>query len=252
LVLATTAFVVFLKLSVIFLTGIVLGLHTRTAFFTAVSLVQVGEFAFVLANLLFFQGLLKEFFYQLILTTAMTSILFTPYFIIQANKVYSRLFSGRALRWLNKRGETGFGDDNKKNKIIIVGFGRVGGVVGEIFREKNLSYTVIDYNQTLVSQLKEKAVDVIYGDPADKLILEKAGIANARLLIIALPDFLSSQIVFLNAKKINPGIKIFCRCHNAEDAKKFLAEGANVVIQPEHEGAMALAEETIKFLKKGK
>ena len=91
---------------------------------------------------------------------------------------------------------------------------------------------------------------VIYGDPSEREVLEAAGVARAKALVIAVPDRYSQEMIIQNSLRSNPKILIICRSHFEEDKEHLLASGAHLVVQPEFEAGVSIAEELLMYLKK--
>ena len=73
-----------------------------------------------------------------------------------------------------------------KDHIVICGYGRVGKYIGRALEMAKIPYLVVDYNQATVADLRSKGVQVVYGDPADKDVLDYAQVDFAKAVVIAI------------------------------------------------------------------
>jgi len=129
----------------------------------------------------------------------------------------------------------------------------------------SIPYIVIDFNRHVISHLRMIGAPTLYGDPSDFDILDNANVTLAKVLIIALPDRHSQEVIIRNSLRLNPRILIICRSHFDEDRIPLLSHGANIIVQPEFEAGVSMAkhvlsafgrkdedaEEYIKQLKRG-
>ena len=79
---------------------------------------------------------------------------------------------------------------------VIVGFGRVGGLVGTELRQRSWPLLVIEDAVEAVERLKILGIETIQGNAAEDRVLAAANLAQARILLIAIPNaFEAGQIV---------------------------------------------------------
>ena len=126
--------------------------------------------------------------------------------------------------------------------IVICGYGRVGKYVGRALEMASVPFLVVDYNHQTVKSLREHGIHVVYGDPADKDVLDYAQVDLARAIIIAIPDRHTQELVIGHAQTLNRRIKIICRTHHEEDQARLKSLGVQTIIQPEFEAALAIVE----------
>src|SRR3546814_2806442 len=69
--------------------------------------------------------------------------------------------------------------------IIIAGRGRVGGIVDRILDAAGHKATVIDHDSRHLENLKKFGIRTYFGDATRPDLLESAGIARARQLVVA-------------------------------------------------------------------
>jgi len=133
------------------------------------------------------------------------------------------------------------------HRTIVVGYGPVGRVLTELLRENGIQPTVIELNHQTVNRLTERGLPALYGDAAQREILERAGIESADSLIFS-ADGASSDAAIRYARELNPDITILVRTGYASEISSMERAGANVVISSEAEVALAMAERLLRQL----
>ena len=75
-----------------------------------------------------------------------------------------------------------------KGHAIIAGFGLPGRAVAEVLDEHHIAYCVIELNATTVTRCSRTGTSIINGDARDPATLTRAGIENASILSLAIPN----------------------------------------------------------------
>ncbi|WP_227130731.1 potassium channel family protein [Halorubellus salinus] len=109
-----------------------------------------------------------------------------------------------------------------RGETIVAGYGEVGRQIAAAFDEVDLPYTVLDIED-------KDGVDVV-GDATNAKVLERAGIHEARSLILALPDDTAGEFATLVARDLSDSVEILCRAEEVESTKKMYRAGADYVL----------------------
>ncbi|KKR72568.1 MAG: Transporter, CPA2 family [Candidatus Woesebacteria bacterium GW2011_GWA2_40_7] len=139
-----------------------------------------------------------------------------------------------------------------ENHIIICGYGRVGSWVGKVLTDFDIPFMVVEYNENVAATLKEKGIDVIYGDPAETEIMEAANIKDAKALVLAIPDIVAQENLIAYAQTVSPQLKIITRVHDEGDLEKLKALRVDKIVQPEFEAAVAIIRAILSSMGKNK
>lgn len=249
-------FIVVVKTIVVFSLCLAFSYHTKTSFTVASSLTSVGEFAFIIAGLFVTQGLVNPTIYNLVLSTSLLTILITPWQIRFAPKLYQLI--KETVRKKPRVYNAVFGklDFDKsiteelplENHVVILGYGRVGRVVSKVLMRVGIPFIGVDFNLAVIEELKRRGIPFVYGDPTDLEVLDFAQVDKAKVVVVAVPDRKSHEIIIRNALKLNSKVKIIVRSH-FEDDKEFLTSlGAFAVIQPEREAGLTIAQKIVSLL----
>lgn len=127
-----------------------------------------------------------------------------------------------------------------KNHAVLVGYGRVGSVVGHALAAQGLNFVVIDSNRRLIEQIRKEGTVAIFGDATAPGILEDARIESARLLIIASPDGYQARRILELARLKNPKIAVVVRTHSTAELTYLIGQGVDRAVMGELELALAM------------
>ena len=228
--------------------------HTRTAFGLAVFLFQIGEDAFILIFQGLSSGAVRQESYNFALSVVLLTLLLTPFFISKKDVFYLKIrsFIKKYLNFLERYIVYKFDREIPnidvlplKNHVIICGYGRVGSYIGRALTLANIPFVAVDYNFHTVEKAKKEGVNVIYGDPTDLDVLDYVEGEAASILISAVPESFSQEMIIFNAKKLNPKIVIFTRVHSEADRRRMRDLGVEVVVQPEFEASLCIVRRTL-------
>ena len=220
----------------------------RTALLISASLAQIGEFSFILANLGIALGLLPEEGRSLVLAGAIISITLNPlaFGIVEpvarwlAARPRVAAFLERAAGPLSELPAT-VNTTALHDHAVLVGYGRVGGIVGEALTRNGISHIVVERDRVAVENLRKRGVPAVYGDAARPAILEHVHLAKARLLIVAAPDPYHARQIIEIARKANPLIDTVVRTHSEAERAYLERLGVGRVVMGERELAFGIA-----------
>ncbi|MDQ0999574.1 CPA2 family monovalent cation:H+ antiporter-2 [Phyllobacterium ifriqiyense] len=255
--LATLAIIVIGKSLAAFFIVLAFGYPTGTALIISASLAQIGEFSFILAELGVGLGMLPEEGRDLILGGAILSILVNP--LVFAGVTYVK-------PWLEKRApaatepaaeaDTPKADETDVEEIrptlltdhaVLVGYGRVGSLVGDALKEVGKPFLVIEDADKTVAKLRDDNIETIVGNAANGDILAAANLAGARQLILAIPNAFEAGQIVVKARAANPVISILARAHSDAEVQHLQDLGADAVIMGEREIARGIVSHILSL-----
>ena len=129
-----------------------------------------------------------------------------------------------------------------KDHAVLVGYGRVGQLVGESLMREGWPVLVIEDATDIVERLRGEAVEVISGNAAEHRVLMAANLKDARLLIVAIPNGFEAGQIVEQARAANPEIDIVARAHFDAEVEYLSKLGATVVIMGEREIARSMTD----------
>jgi len=224
------------------------GHDPKTVLFVGMGLLQIGEFSFILAGMGMEAGIISSYLYSLTLTSAVTTMLLTPFAFGFASLLYRRLSQREFFGRLVARRPALIGQDEGwqlAGHAVICGLGRVGSTLAKILERRKLSYLVIDLDPQLISRLHSQGVPCIYGDASNPEILAHAQLDKARVLVCTFPDFIAVELAVRNALRINPRLDIVARVYRDVDAELLKGIGVSELVRPEFETSLEMTRHTL-------
>jgi monovalent cation:proton antiporter-2 (CPA2) family protein len=235
-ILALTAGLVALKAIVLFFSARQFGYcRSNDAGLFAVALSQVGEFAFVLFTAA--ANVLPPETIALLNAVVATSMLTTAPLLM--------LFSRYASR--RERPEREPDAIAESNPVIVAGFGRFGQVVVRVLRGLGIKATVIDHDPAQIDTVRQFGFKAYYGDATRMDLLEAAGIARARLLLVAIDDPEAAMRMVKRVRSRFPELRLLVRARSRTDAYEY-AEMGVPAIRELFGSALAAATELLTSL----
>jgi CPA2 family monovalent cation:H+ antiporter-2 len=206
---------------------------------------QVGEFAFLLAGTGMKTGSITPELYSMLLSSTVITMILTPFLSNLTSPLYAlrkRLFRQESVQTIN------ISEKGLKNHIIIAGGGRVGSYVAHVLKSIGVNFVIVENNSRQIEDIRKKELPLVYGDATHAVVLEAAGIHDARLLVITTPLVILTRGIAEHARRINPGIEIVARAEGIEQMKNLHDSGVHNVVQPEMEGGLEMTRQTLLSL----
>ena len=215
-----------------------------TALLVAVGLTQIGEFSFVLVRAARSAGHVGDDVYNATLATALLTILINGFLMR-----YAPAWIGPAP--LPDRGDVAAEPPPTgalRDHVVVCGFGRVGRAVADAFQAFETPYVAIDLNPDVVSASRKRGISCLYGDASQRRLLEAAGTAHARLIILALPEVERVYLAVGSVRSLNARVPIVARAQEPAARDRLLGAGATEVIVPEFEAAATMIRHALRGL----
>jgi CPA2 family monovalent cation:H+ antiporter-2 len=130
----------------------------------------------------------------------------------------------------------------EKGHAVLVGYGRVGSLVGKDLAALSQPFKVIEDNDRLAHTLEKDGIEVVSGNAVEAHVLERTNIDKAHMLFVAIPNFFEGAQIISRARARNPGLIIVARAHSEEEVAFLTRAGANAVIMGEREIARGMIE----------
>lgn len=242
-ILLITAAVLLMKAIIASLATLVLGYPLRTAILVGFSLSQVGEFSFILSQTGIQHGLISQGLYQGFLSASILTMMLTPFIIAfapQAVKYITqlpfpqRLLTGTHPEVLDKE------IDDYHDHLIIIGYGLNGRNLSRAANYAKVPYIALDLNSETVRVEQANGEPIYYGDATQEVVLEKAGVEKARVMVIAISDPAATRRIITTARRMSPGIHIIVRTRFISNVNDLHNLGANEVIPEEYETSIEI------------
>jgi monovalent cation:H+ antiporter-2, CPA2 family len=217
------------------------GLSARAAIETALVLGPAGEFAFVILGAGLVEGIASPAFTQTVLLAATISIFTVPVMAYLADKLLKRTQTAEPdLPTEALEPPAGIG-----GMVLVVGFGRVGRLVGEMLTEHGQAFLAVDANPTTVARGRAEGANVFYGDAGRTEMLERCGIDTARAMVVTMDSPLKVDEVVIATRSLRPDLILIARARDSKHAARLYALGVTDAVPETTEASLQLVENTL-------
>lgn len=209
----------------------VFGIRGADRWLLALGLAQAGEFGFVLLSFTVANAVIPAAVAAQMLLVVALSMLLTPLLFILYDRVIAPRMTAAAR-------EADHIEDH--NPIILAGAGRVGGLIHRMLRAAGYKVTVIDYNSEHLDRLRVFGIRHFFGDATRPDLLAAAGIAQAKLLIVAINN--KEQITQLveYAQKTYPNLHVMARARDREHVYDLWAIGCRDIVRETYDSSIRM------------
>ncbi|TMF99585.1 MAG: sodium:proton exchanger [Chloroflexi bacterium] len=260
--LAASIFVIVSRVVVVpILYALKLGL--RTSIVPAINLAQVSEFSIVIASLgVVMHQISQDVLTIVILSFALTSVVSTYMinFSHQIQGVLATGFKALGLKDLDSAAAKTEEGEEARQPVIFLGFFRdASSILYEFEHEGSAEEArafiqkilVIDFNPTVMRELRRRDIKCVYGDIAHSDTLRHAGVEHAKLVVSSITDDVlrgTSNLRLMHAVHMQaPNARVVLTSDHIPEALRFYEEGADFVFLPRLYSAAACA----RILRKG-
>lgn len=242
-VLGCLAIIVFGKSLAAFFLVKMFGHSKRTALTVSVSLAQIGEFAFILAGLGISLNMLSPEGRNLVLAGAILSIMINPllFTLLERYLAKTETIEDQSLQEVTEEEEKQIPVD-LCNHVLLVGYGRVGSLIGAKLHDAGVPLVVIENSRPRVEALREQGIHAVLGNAANPEIMELARIDCARWLLLTIPNGYEAGEIVAFARTKRDTLDIIARAHYDDEVAYISDRGANQVVMGEREIANSMLE----------
>ena len=248
LVLALLIGFVLFKAAVVAVLTKLFGYEVGVGIRTGIILAQAGEFSFVLLALGLEQKLIGGDELQIVLAASLISMIIAPFIIQKNGRIARKLAKNYTKNSAQIVGEIEHSTVNLKDHVIICGYGRSGQYLGRFLKEENIPFIALDIDPARVQDAAAAGEHVMYGDAGRRIVLEAAGGARAKALIVSYSDTRASMKVLHVAQEGYPNLPVIVRTYDDADMDAFRAAGATEVVPEVLEGSLMLASHALVLL----
>jgi monovalent cation:proton antiporter-2 (CPA2) family protein len=226
------------KMPILYILARVFGEPRSVALEVGLLLGQGGEFAFLVVGMAFSLGLLPNNTAQFMLIVTGLTMIVTP-LVAHGARMIARATEDRAAQ----RGER-YVDlpTDLADHVIVIGYGRVGQLLGSILDSQKVPHVGLDIDASLVANFRTMGAGVFYGDASQPDMLRKLAAERAAALVVTMDSPHAAELVVASARRQWPDLTIFARARNVGHAKRLINHGANHVIPETTEASLKLSE----------
>ncbi len=217
-ILTYVALLLALKMAVLYPLSVLFRLKPQGRLLFTLSLAQAGEFGFFLLGFATASRVLWPSQGGVLLLVIALSMMATP-----------------ALFWLHGQLARRLGDGplrehdaiDEQGTVIIAGMGRFGQVVNRIVAGIGHRTVVIDHHPETVERMRGFGIKGFYGSVDRVDLIEAAGIAEAKALVLAIDDPEKTLMLARYVSRHHPQVQIIARAHDRHHVYQLHAAGAS-------------------------
>ncbi len=224
LIIGLSLAVMLLKGTVLYGIARVFRLHGRDRWLFTLGLAQAGEFGFVLVAFGVQQAVFPDRVAAILLLVIALSMLLTPLSFILYEKISARLSDGAD--------EAPDHDEiDEQAAVIIAGVGRFGQIVNRMVRASGFKTVVLDSNLETIQMMRRFGMKGFFGDPTRPELLKAAGLATAKVFVVAVDNRQAAVKLVQYAKRQRPDISVVARAHDLLHVYELYEAGADHIVR---------------------
>jgi Kef-type K+ transport system membrane component KefB len=205
-----------------------LGHHPRTGWLSGSSIAQISEFSFIVLSVGVAIGLVRDDAIVVAAAVGIITIAGSAYLIQFNEHIYKilqpilRLIEPHIIRRLRRADKTA--------EIVLIGHHRIGDAVLPHLLKLKKRLVVIDYDPSVISDLKSRKIPALYGDGGDDDFLSGAQVHDAKLVVSTVPDFSVTTALLKYLKNASHRGVVIVTMRDELDARRAYDIGADYVI----------------------
>ena len=134
-----------------------------------------------------------------------------------------------------------------RDHYIVCGGDEIAGTIIRELHETKRPFVVIEPSKEKLDRLLAAHPFLhIQGDPAEDEVLVKAGLANAKGVLLSLPTDEANLFVTVTVRSLNPGIRIVAKGTDVHSHAKMRRAGADYLVSPAFIGGMRMASQMVR------
>jgi CPA2 family monovalent cation:H+ antiporter-2 len=234
--------IMLIKGAVLFVAGRIFKLHLDQNLLFALSLSQIGEFAFVLLAFAQKLQILDQAQSETMMAVTALSMTVTPLLLLFNERVLDPRFG------VKESADPAHDEIDERNPVIIAGFGHFGSTIGRFLRANGVEATYIDNDSDQVELLRKMGFKVYYGDATRYDLLKSAGADEAKILVASINSPVINIQLVETVRKYFPNLQILARAQNRYDAYELLEMGIDDVYRATLDTSVRLGVDVLRKL----
>ncbi|HUB63389.1 MAG TPA: cation:proton antiporter [Methylocella sp.] len=224
------------KFCINWLAGWILRLPARVSTETALMLAPGGEFAFVILTAALAAKVLPAAAGADVMVAVTLSMFAVPPLGLLVKRLNSHPSSVEA-------GELALPDtDHLAPDAIIIGFGRVGQLVGDMLTMHGLRYLAVDTDPGLVKRCRAAGREIYWGNATRPDFLNRCSLEKVKALIITMDKPADTEAIVREARTTHPDLTIVARARDAHHATTLYSLGVSDAVPETIEASLQLSE----------
>ncbi|MDO8377728.1 cation:proton antiporter [Phenylobacterium sp.] len=237
LVLGMAAGLIALNASVVYGLARLFGMKSPPAIEAGLLLAGGGEFAFVILSAAMGDGIVDRAIGQTVLVSSTLSMMCIPLLAALGLKLGGRKVSGEGLAV-----EPIAPADGEKPRVLVVGYGRVGRLVGDMLSRHDIPWVAAERDPRLVEAARRAGESIFFGDASRPEFLKRCGLETAPSLVVTMDAPDGVETIVATARQMRPDLTIVARARDARQAQRLYELGATDAVPETVEASLQLSE----------
>ena len=237
LIFGVTAGLIALNAAVVFGLGRLFGLAVGPAVEAGLLLAGGGEFAFVILDQAMDAGVVPTGLARTILVSSTLSMFCIPLLAALGERL-----GGRQVRADPATLAPAPPEEGAEPRVLVIGYGRVGRLVGEMLDRHDLAWSAADRDPRLVEAGRRDHRDVVFGDASRPEFLKRCGVEQALALVVTMDSPDAAEAVVGAARALRQDLTIVARARDARHAQRLYELGATDAVPETVEASLQLSE----------
>ncbi|MFH1297941.1 MAG: cation:proton antiporter [Bacteroidota bacterium] len=236
------------KMLIIVIVVIILRYPLRVVLLSALTLFQVGEFAFILSATGISEGLLSPENYQYFLAVSIMSMGATPFLIAASPRIagfvlrlpLSQKVKHRLDSLQRVKAQAHRLPEEMEDHLVIIGYGINGQNVAKAARGAEIPYIIVEQDAKAMEEAQLNKDTVVFGDATQEVILKHVHAYSARVVVVAISDPDATRLIVSKIRELSDTVYIIVRTRNMKEIDGNLRLGADEVIPEEFETSIEI------------
>jgi voltage-gated potassium channel len=114
--------------------------------------------------------------------------------------------------------------------VLVIGAGKVGQAAAQSLARKKLPVHAVDRTDAVLASLAGTVAGTFAGDAADRAVLQRAGILDARSVVLTTNDDAMNIYLAVYCRRLKPDLRIVSRITHARNLEAIHRAGADFVL----------------------
>jgi CPA2 family monovalent cation:H+ antiporter-2 len=193
-----------------------------------------GEFGFVMIGVALAGGLID----RALATTLISAVAISMLVIPGLAKLGARIGSPRGAAATPPE----IPPESEASRVIIVGYGRVGALIGDMLDRHSIPFIAVDSNAGVTSRARSDGKPVYYGDAARPEYLRRCGLETARAVVVTMDSPIANEAVVETTRRLRPDVTLVARARDADHASALYRLGVTDAVPETIEASLQLSE----------
>ena len=132
--------------------------------------------------------------------------------------------------------------ESEDSRVIIVGYGRVGALIGDMLDRHKIPFIAIDSDARLTARARSDGKPVYYGDAARPEYLRRCGLETARAVVVTMDSTAANEAVVETTRRMRPDVTLVARARDANHARALYQLGVTDAVPETIEASLQLSE----------